>query len=131
MDAPLQKVRSRPRYSPKIEILKRELGQDVYHTLVEQFSGQRLWIATTPTDAFRTLLGVGLAPCAERLCKLFGGDYLSVPQTPFENTSPKEIARKVAELHRQGSSINSIAATISRNCRTVFRYLNRPITELH
>jgi Helix-turn-helix domain len=100
------------------------LGRDAAEQIITVFGGARIWIPaqSLPTATLAHVIGYD---AASMLCLRFGGDYLQIP-----NTIPEHgLQHRIADLHRQGYSINEIALAVGRSRRTVFRLLRRKINE--
>lgn len=110
------------------------MGTEATAKFVEVFGGHRLWIpmprATNhPRPQGRQMLTVVLGEeRAQKLFDAFGGEYLMVPtgEKPYN----KKVKRMAAEMHRRHVPITEIATVVGRSRRTVFRWLNEPITSL-
>lgn len=101
------------------------IGCESAEKMIGEFGGARIWVPvqSTPDTKLSQVLGDS---AAYALCAHFGGDYLQVPNT----ITGDDVYRRIAELHRQGCTINEIALAVGRSRRTVFRLLRKKITEL-
>ena len=112
------------------------LGEDLRNLLgdaadgfMAAFAGQRIWIPLlqrySKVSKLRprivTMLGEQKAGL---LFEAYGGEYMYVPG---EKLTEAHIARrKVAEMHRNGATIDEISKAVGKSRRTIFRWLNLP-----
>lgn len=105
--------------------LHKLLGPEDAGLFIFTYSGQRIWITTTPSPQLIKILGPKKAAL---LCNKYGGERIVVPTGKQLKT--QEQRRHVAEMHRQGLSINEMAKRVGCSRTTIFRWLRLPITKV-
>lgn len=112
-----------------VDELKDLIGEDAANDFLFAFGGMRIWIPSPKpcpkSEIWRSrIIKTAGEDAALTLFVTYGGDYLYVPNG--KQSRPLDARRKVAEMQRQGMTINEMAEAVGRSRRTIFRWLNLP-----
>ena len=114
-----------------LEIL---LGKQAADVFIQTFGGQTIWIPTLKpgsrpsTYRKKIIAAIGSAPTA-KLSKAYGGDYMQVPNG--RQSDPRSARQKIAEMQREGASVNEMVKIAGRSRRTIYRWLNLPHAKVY
>lgn len=103
--------------------LHKLLGPEDAGLFIFTYSGQRIWITTTPSPQLIKILGPKKAAL---VCAKYGGERIVIPTG--RQHKMQEQRRRVMEMHRQGLSADEMAKVVGCSRRTIFRWLRLPIT---
>lgn len=92
------------------------IGLDAAISLAEEFGGQDIYIASSPTEASKVAGIIGLE-AAQKLAHVYGGETIYIP---------KATRFLIAELHANGWSGPDIARRLKISVRAVWQNLAKP-----